>query len=212
MNYKHYTRWLKMKDRCYNPNSNAYKNYGERGITVCDEWRKNYLNFLNWTYISGYKDGLTLDRIDNNKGYSPENCKWSTRKEQQNNRRANRKITINGVTKNLFEWVESSGLNPRTITTRIERGWNANDLLNPKIISSRKIKQLDKNLNLIKEWESISEASRKMNIKEPSLCQCLRGKTKTSEGFVWIYSDVSNTNKVKKQKGGDINGRNKSIS
>lgn len=80
-----------MKQRCGNPKANEYDNYGGRGITVCEEWEKDFEAFYDWALKNGYAHNLTIDRKDNNKGYSPDNCKWATMKEQQNNRRNNRR-------------------------------------------------------------------------------------------------------------------------
>lgn len=109
-----------MKERCYNKNCISYERYGGRGITICDEWNdseivfrtstKGWLAFKEWALSHGYQDNLTIDRIDNNLGYSPNNCRWVTSKVQNNNRRCNHLITYNGITRNLREWCEILGL------------------------------------------------------------------------------------------------------
>ncbi|MBU3102922.1 hypothetical protein [Clostridium gasigenes] len=84
---KLYPVWVTMKQRCYNGKNKDYYNYGARGVTVCDEWRTNYLKFHNWAYGAGYNEGLSLDRIDVRGNYEPSNCRWATMKEQANNKR-----------------------------------------------------------------------------------------------------------------------------
>ena len=98
-----YSVYRDMKDRCHNPKNRVYKNYGGRGITVCDEWRNNSKSFLDWALSHGYSDDLTIDRIDNDKGYSPDNCRWATASEQADNRRTSIRLQYKGEIKSLNE-------------------------------------------------------------------------------------------------------------
>lgn len=115
--------WQNMRQRCLNPNNRQYRDYGGRGITICDEWRDDYPCFREWALKSGYKQGLTIDRINNDGGYSPQNCRWATFKEQNRNKRTNLNITLNGETKCLIEWVEMFGLNYPLVQVRLKKGW-----------------------------------------------------------------------------------------
>ena len=114
-----YPIWIAMKDRCFNCNNREYYCYGGRGITVCDEWKDNFQVFYEWANKNGYKRGLTIDRIDNNKGYCPENCRWTTMKEQANNKRTNHYITYKNETHTLTEWAEKLGIKERVLSSRI---------------------------------------------------------------------------------------------
>ena len=122
-----------MRTRCLNPNFKEFKHYGGRGITICKEWvnteiialgrygrvTKGWLAFKNWAILNGYKDDLTLDRIDNNKGYYPDNCRWVTMKVQCNNTRRNHLITYKGKTQSLLSWCKELGLNYSTVRARL---------------------------------------------------------------------------------------------
>lgn len=116
-----YSLWKGIKARCTNPNNKEYHNYGERGITICHEWEKDFDCFRNWALSHGYSDELTIDRIDNDKGYSPDNCRWVTVKEQSRNRRSTVFICINGEKKSLPEWCEIFGVNLGTATHRVKK-------------------------------------------------------------------------------------------
>lgn len=107
-----------MLERCYNPNCSQYKNYGGRGIEICEEWRESIDAFAEWVKTSNYEKGLTLDRIDVNGNYEPSNCRWATTKQQANNKRTSTYITIGNETKTISEWAEYAGLKPDTIGRR----------------------------------------------------------------------------------------------
>ena len=137
--YKHglsngriYRIYALMKQRCNDKNCKAYKNYGGRGIKICEFWENDFMSFYNWSINNGYDDSLTLDRIDNNKGYSPENCRWVDRYIQSNNRRNNTLITYKGETKTIPEFAREYGLEISTLRFRIYRGWSIERALTEK--------------------------------------------------------------------------------
>lgn len=116
-----YCIWKHMKERCHSKNCKDFANYGARGISVCDEWKNDFLSFKKWALENGYNEALTLDRIDSNGNYEPTNCRFATRKEQNNNKRDNHYLTHNGETKTLSEWSKETGLNVTTILMRISK-------------------------------------------------------------------------------------------
>lgn len=121
-----YTIWKSMRERCTVPSQKRYKNYGGKGIKVCSEW-DDYSVFKEWALNNGYSDELSIDRIDVNGDYCPENCRWATAKEQANNTTANHRITIDGITHTMSEWSEISGIKTSTIFARLKYGWNERD-------------------------------------------------------------------------------------
>ena len=137
---KIYQVWAGMKQRCENKNSKAYKNYGGRGITVCSEWNDPKC-FIDWALSHGYKEGLQIDRKDNAKGYSPDNCRFITSQENESNRRNNVLLTVGNETKTLSEWSRVMGCKKDLIASRLKLGWTPETaVLTParKIIGARK--------------------------------------------------------------------------
>lgn len=127
-NFKHgfstehlYTLWGAMINRATDINRKDAKYYSEKGITVCDAWRNDYVSFREWSLKNGYKEGLSLDRIDNSKGYSPENCRWIP-KEQNSNKTNNRILTYNGISKTITQWSRERNLSWGTINRRLKVG------------------------------------------------------------------------------------------
>lgn len=114
-----------MIERTSNPKNCHYNLYGGRGITVCDEWKNNPKSFFEWAIANGYKRGLSIDRIDNNGNYCPENCRWVTQKEQTRNTRRNNVLSYNGKTMCVSDWAKQLGFShPVAINNRLKRGWS----------------------------------------------------------------------------------------
>lgn len=116
--------WRNMKSRCLSITDPDFPNYGGRGITICQDWINDFTIFMSWAIWAGYNDTLTLDRIDVNGNYEPDNCRWVTQKIQCNNTRVNIKIQIGNEIHTLKEWCELLNKNYGTVHSRIFRGWN----------------------------------------------------------------------------------------
>lgn len=168
--------------RCYQPKCNGYKYYGGKGITVCEEWldktrivvngksvTKGWDSFKNWALTKGYKEGLTIDRIDNNKNYCPNNCRWATIKEQENNRSCNRSITYKGKSQTLAQWCEELGLRYYMVYLRITKlKWTIEDAFEKKENADYKL------ITYKNQTKSMAEWSRILNIKYNTLASRLR--------------------------------------
>ena len=128
-----------MKARCYNSNLWNYKYYGLIGIKVCEEWKNNYQAFKEWAINNGYKDNLSIDRIDVNGDYSPDNCRWATDKEQKNNTRRNHYITYNGKTQSMKQWAEELNISYTVLRARLNRSkWSVEKAFTKPINSELK--------------------------------------------------------------------------
>lgn len=134
-NTRLYNIYLAIKNRCLLKSCSNYKRYGGRGIKVCREWIDNFENFREWSISNGYNDQLSIDRIDNNGNYCPENCRWTTVKEQANNRRSNVILTYNGISQTIMQWSEEINIPYMTLRARIERGWSVQKALTTPVLS-----------------------------------------------------------------------------
>lgn len=119
-----YHIWVNIKDRCFNPKSTGYIYYGKRGITMCEEWKNDFMAFRSWALSNGYTDELTIERIDVNGNYEPSNCTWIPYKEQCKNTRWNKYYTLNGVTHSTIEWSILLGGTEGLVGRRLRDGWD----------------------------------------------------------------------------------------
>lgn len=113
-----------MKERCYDESDKRYSDWGGRGIKICDEWLKDKEKFIDWSITNGYEIGLTIDRIDNNGDYCPQNCRWVSIAENNQNRRSSRYYTLNGKTQNLQQWCNEYNVNWSMVNKRLDMGWD----------------------------------------------------------------------------------------
>ena len=142
-NTRLYHIWTCMKDRCYNPKNKKYKDYGGRGIIICDEWINDFEAFANWAYDNGYIENVsrgecTIDRIDVNGNYCQQNCRWVNQKVQTNNKRNNHYITYNGETHTVTEWNNILGYKKGVLSRRIFNGWSIEDAFTKPVKSNSK--------------------------------------------------------------------------
>lgn len=112
--------WRAIIDRCCNKKNKNYFNYGGRGITICEEWKNDFLNFYNWAIVNGYRDDLTIDRINVNGNYEPDNCRWADTDTQANNKRTNCYIEYEGETNTISEWAKKYNMKYGTLRTRLK--------------------------------------------------------------------------------------------
>lgn len=137
-----YHIWSSIKSRCYYRENIGYLNYGGKGVKVCEEWLKDFMNFYNWAMNNGYQDNLTIDRIDVNGDYEPQNCRWVSYKIQENNRTNNRIIKYNDKTYTVAELANFLQIPYATLLWRINNGWNEKELgLKPNLANKNRRKK-----------------------------------------------------------------------
>ena len=152
--------WHCMKQRTNNKNHEAYYRYGGKGIKICDEWSNSYVAFKNWASKNGYRPNLTLDRIENSKGYYPENCKWSTPKQQANNRTNNVIYTYKGITKTLEQWADEYKIDKLLVWKRVHRqGYTIEQALTYK-----------KHYGTVKRWQKYRKTNNLLTFKGETHC------------------------------------------
>lgn len=134
-----YRIWFNMKCRCHKVSAPDFPRYGGRGINVCDEWRNGFQPFYEWAMANGYQDDRSIDRIDNNGNYCPENCRWVNTKCQNNNTRRNHYVTFNGETLTIGQWSERCGINKNTLHSRLTKyGWSIERALTERVEENKK--------------------------------------------------------------------------
>lgn len=188
-----YGTWFQMISRCENPNSNHYDRYGGRGIKVCEEWH-DFWKFIEWSNsVGGRPQGYTLDRINNDGNYEPNNCRWANWRTQKTNTSANVFLEYNGVRKTMIEWCEELNINYRTLNNRINRGWSVEKALSECISknshpSRHKILcQYTTKGELVAKYKNLSELPSEFSKKNVSYCA--NGNRKTNRGYIWKYED-----------------------
>lgn len=187
-----YHVWHEIKARCFNQNDKAYTNYGGRGISMCDEWKNSFIAFKDWAYSNGYQEGLTIDRIDNNGNYEPDNCRWVNYKVQANNTRSCRYLEINGERKTISQWCDVYGISSSVVYTRIDTyHWDVIKALTkpPRCLGTRKVNAviLVKDGKIVSRYNSATEASLMFNIGCTQLRKACRRQAKNYYGYDWYY-------------------------
>ena len=128
-NTRLYRIWSNVKTRCLNPHDPHYKNWGGRGITICEDWKNSFQSFYDWSMKNGYSEELTIDRINCHGNYEPSNCRWLTNLEQAKNKTTNIVITFNGKSMNCSEWAKELNLGHDTVRQRYHKGYSPEECL-----------------------------------------------------------------------------------
>lgn len=190
------TAWRNMTRRCYCPQTRGFHRYGGRGIEICAEWYDSFLPFYEWSLENGIAFGLTIDRIDNDGNYSPDNCRWVTPKGQANNRSTNRIIKFNGERKTIQQWAEVVGISSQAMTERVESGlWSLEEGLTlPQNGRGRRYPALRKRVSqysvdgeLISTFDSVTAAAKATGAPTSNISRALTNSS-TARGYYWKYA------------------------
>lgn len=192
-----YSTWLGMRQRCFDKNQSHYKYYGGKGVTMCEEWMNDYSEFYKWSMNNDASKELTIDRIDNNGNYEPNNCRWVDSITQANNKTQNRIIEYNGKKLTVMQWSRYTGIGEGTIRKRLDDyGYTIAEALGFESHNKRqydrnnrrkKVEQYSLDGDFIKLWDSAQDASNKLGISINSIRRCAAGIHKNSNGFIWKY-------------------------
>ena len=180
-----YHIYYDMRRRCLNPKDHEYHRYGKRGITVCNEWlgKNGFQNFYDWAITHGYQEDLTIDRINNDGNYEPDNCRWATNKQQMNNVCYNVRLTYNNETHTIAEWARILGLNQDTIQARIKYyGMSVEDALF-KPPTCKKQVAIYKDGDLIQIFDSQKDAANFVGVGTSVMSMYLHGKIHSLNGY-----------------------------
>lgn len=182
--------WAGIISRCYTPSSSGYKQYGLKGVKVCDLWRHNFLEFYNWAISNGWEKGLQIDKdiIPKKLGipallYSPELCSIVTKKQNCNLRASSRFIEYKGETKTVSQWAEEYGLNKTTLKDRLNSGWDVEKCFTEKAYRRKKIK-CDTTGEI---FESVTDAAKTKNVQASYISGVLKGFHKSTKGLKFSY-------------------------
>lgn len=184
---KIYRKWQGMKQRCYDEKCRSYKDYGGRGIIVCQEWpgESGFNNFYKWALGNGYINGLTIERKDVNGDYCPENCCWIPLSEQARNKT----ITKRTITSELaIDVARKNVVPPSTMYGRMRKGMSAEDSSSNKNFRKKKVRKIDiETGNTIRIYNSVREAARELNKSCSDISLCANGKLNKAYGYVWEF-------------------------
>lgn len=184
-----YASWKNIIRRCTNPTDKEYKNYGGRGITICNEWAE-FHTYAQWALSNGWGDGMSIERIDVNGNYEPSNCTFIPIREQFYNKTNTAWITHDGKTQSLAKWCEELGLNKHSVSTRRNRDKvaDSNELFAPPQSRCKAILQILEDGTVV-EYPSINEASKATGIGRRNISNVLNHWSNLAGGYKWKYKE-----------------------